>query len=245
MERTYYPFTLSLSDCKCCAANRSQLVDFVVAQCTLIHHTHTHTKGTEGSRPHVLPTLCQCRESVDADCGIKGEFHPQDPFFPLRDTINLRCSVHSSTYFVIKCCNLLIRCPRSLSTSTPPSPLLCLMLPCISQNDAQKSPSHQKWTCCSLPVRWSVKKKWVTHYGSSPAWAHEQSAEKTSLLSPPSHSGRLIPCQCDSLIMTIYTDEKNDTQILWLMFLWAGGRKKEIGAVPSHEAALENISGRW
>lgn len=120
-ERTYYPFRSSLSDCKCCAANRSQLVDFVVAQRTLIHHTHTHTKRTEESRPHVLPTLCQCRESVDADCGIKGEFHPQDPFFPLRDTINLRCSVHSGTYFVIKCCNLLIRCPRSLSTPHHPS----------------------------------------------------------------------------------------------------------------------------
>lgn len=84
--------------------------------------SHTHTKRIEESRPHVLPTLCQCRESVDADCGIKGEFHPQDPFFPLHDTINLRCSVHSSTYFVIKCCNLLIRCPSSLSTS-PPAPL--------------------------------------------------------------------------------------------------------------------------
>lgn len=107
--------------------------------------TYTHRCALS---PLVLHTLCQGCESVDVDYTIKGKFHPQ-VFFSLLDTINLRCSVHSSTYFVIECCNSLIQCPHSLSTSLP----FQLMLSYISQSDPKKSPQIRNehvapsWLC--------------------------------------------------------------------------------------------------
>lgn len=143
--------------CNYFAGTWSQLVDFAEVQFTHRYITHTQLD----SSPLVLPTLCQSSESVDVDYTIKGKFHPQ-VLFSLLDTINLHCSVHCSTYFVIKCCDLLIRCPHSLSTSL----LLQLMLSCISQTDSKKSPQIRNelvalgWLCVGGESR-SIKKKWV------------------------------------------------------------------------------------
>lgn len=145
-------------------------------------HTHiplrgciTGTNGQQFPFNISCPCVCVCVDSVDGDYTIKAKFHPQVLFHCC--VINLQCSPHSSSYFVIKCCNLLARHTYSLSTC----PQLQLMLPCISQYDFKQFPlirnqlvaftwlrvggesRSQSKTARFVPI----KKKWVTLFSQN------------------------------------------------------------------------------
>lgn len=168
-----------------------------------VHNTHNWT-----AVPLYYPlSSCQSCESEDVDCMIKRKIPPSGTLL-LLDIINLWCSANSSSYFVIKCCNLLVGWTHSLSTWH----LLQLMLSCISQNDFNQSlkiPNELVAFCVggesnsdSKRVRFvPIKEKWVTlcsqnatclgaamHYGlSRQPWVEE-----------------FIPSSCSTVDFTLY-----------------------------------------